>query len=149
GALQAFHEDRDANRGTVSVNHVTAGPNQVTFVRDATALSYRHYIGGVGDPGDPFAYASNASDFRNCVPFIGRHNGPPTFSNPLMDELAIWHRALSADQVATIAWLNRKKISIQSWVDGGSSCADILRADPTSISGVYSIKVRTAGGEQV
>jgi hypothetical protein len=47
--------------------------------------------------------------------------------------------------MATIAWLNRRGISVQSWVDNGFSCQGLHIADPSATSGVYSIKVDAAG----
>ncbi|HMI94813.1 MAG TPA: fibrinogen-like YCDxxxxGGGW domain-containing protein, partial [Polyangiales bacterium] len=80
-----------------------------------------------------------------CTVRIGSNDGADSFANTYMDDLAIWHQVLDANQVATIAWLNRKGISIQRWVENTYSCRQLLELDPTSVDGVYLIKADAAG----
>ena len=94
------------------------GPSEIAFVRDATAKNYRYFFDGVEDPAGPGGYPSNPSDFGSCVIKIGSNDGADSFANTAMDELAIWHIMLDANQLATVAWLYRKGIPLQAWVDG-------------------------------
>jgi hypothetical protein len=117
GRLATFHEDGGGDRGSTSAQTIGSGPSRVAFVRDATARTYRHYIEGKEDNGGAVGYATNANGFTNCVVRIGSNAGANNFANAYIDELAIWHQVLDADQLATIAWLYRKGISVETWVE--------------------------------
>jgi hypothetical protein len=144
GRLRALHEDDEADNLSTSIQALTGGARHAGFVRNAGLRRYRSFLNGREDSGGPVSYASNASAFTECTVRIGSNNGTANFTRGSMDELAIWHVVLDADQMATVAWLYRKGISIERWIGATVSCDGILAADPSSIAGTYVISAAEA-----
>jgi hypothetical protein len=142
--ISGFHETGlNPNMQLFSTQRAALGKNNFAYVRDATARNYRFYFEGKEDPVGPGTYATNPTDFANCIPTIGSDDNNGQFANMFMDDLAIWHQVLDANQVATLAWIYRKAISVQSWVEKATSCQNVLNLDPASRSGIYAINVGT------
>jgi hypothetical protein len=141
GRLSTLHEDSaDNNYSTISNQAIGTGPNRIAVVRDVTARTYRYYVEGVADSAGAIGYGANpGNNFGDCTVRIGSDDNVDLFANTFMDELAVWHRVLDANQIATIAWLYRKGIPIQAWISGQTSCQGLFAADPGAIDGTYMI----------
>jgi hypothetical protein len=141
GRLNSLHETGDDDMVATSVQAVSGGPRHIAFVRNSALRTYRSYLNGREDSGGAVGYATNASGFNSCIVRIGSNNGSANFTRGSIDELAIWHSVLNPDQMATVAWLYRKGISIERWIVGAVSCEGILAADPSSIDGMYVARI--------
>jgi hypothetical protein len=141
GRLNSLHETGNTDMVATSVQSVSGGPRHVAFVRNAALRTYRSYLNGSEDSGGAVSYATNATSFGSCSVRIGSNNGTANFTKGSIDELAVWHSVLDGDQMATVAWLYRKGVSIQRWLVGTASCQGILAADPSSIDGIYVVRI--------
>lgn len=103
GGLRYFHEYGSGTNQILDFgNYITTGSWQhVAFVRDATAKTVILYVNGVAK--ETQSYTTNPEGGTTNALIIGtRENLSDRFYDGLMDEMAIWSRALSSTEIADI-----------------------------------------------
>ena len=100
GLLDAFHENgAGINNGVFSTTVLPLDTwIHVAQIRDASAQTYQFVINGIAE--DPVSYPDNPTGGENTVLRIGNSDAiNPLFFDGLVDEVRIWDRQLSLQEI--------------------------------------------------
>jgi len=100
GTITMFHEYGSGSNQqyTTAGSYITTDTwHHMAAVRDAAAMEWHIYVDGLHR--ETLPYTNNTADGSGGSLFLGSDAGPGNFYDGLMDEVHIYNRSLSADEV--------------------------------------------------